>query len=70
MSEILTVFFSMLAGGGVFWCVLELRELRLRRRFLHDEAAERAAEEGLRQLSTTYINAELAKGNDIPRRPE
>lgn len=50
MQTILTVFFSMLAGGAVFWLVLELRERQASRRILRQAADEAAAEEGMRRL--------------------
>lgn len=50
MQTILTVFFSMLAGGGVFWCVLELRERQASRRILRYAANEEAAQEGMRRM--------------------
>ena len=48
MRDILIVFFSMLTGGGVFWCVLELRARQASRRIARHAADERAAWEGMR----------------------
>lgn len=50
MEQALTVFFSMLAGGGVFWCVLEVRDYRRARIFLRAAADEQTAQEGMRRM--------------------
>lgn len=67
MQNFLTVVFSTLFGGALFWLVQEFRDRTRARQALRELADERAATEGMRRMSTTYINAELAKGNDIPR---